>query len=64
MTRAGRVGYCPQEPVLYARLTCDEHFELYGHACGMTVTPMREARRDTIDAPPEPAWPWLVQAGR
>lgn len=44
MTRAGRVGYCPQEPVLYARLTCDEHFELYGHAYGMTDTAMREAR--------------------
>ena len=44
ITRAGRVGYCPQEPVLYARLTCDEHFELYGHAYGMTTTAMREAR--------------------
>ena len=44
ITRAGRVGYCPQEPVLYARLTCDEHFELYGHAYGMTATAMREAR--------------------
>jgi ABC-type multidrug transport system ATPase subunit len=32
VVRVGRVGYCPQEPVLYARLTCDEHFELYGHA--------------------------------
>src|SRR4051812_3822121 len=44
ITRAGRVGYCPQEPVLYARLNCDEHFELYGHAYGMTTTAMREAR--------------------
>jgi ABC-type multidrug transport system ATPase subunit len=45
ITRAGRVGYCPQEPVLYPRLTCDEHFELYGHAYGMTATMMRDARR-------------------
>jgi ABC-2 type transport system ATP-binding protein len=44
ITRAGRLGYCPQEPVLYARLTCDEHFELYGHAYGITTTAMREAR--------------------
>lgn len=44
VSRAGRIGYCPQEPVLYARLTCDEHFELYGHAYGMTGGRMREAR--------------------
>src|SRR6266516_1011750 len=48
--RAGRVGYCPQEPVLYAQLTCDEHFELYGHAYGMTTTTMRQARRDIYAA--------------
>src|SRR5258708_2947649 len=24
---AGRLGYCPQEPVVYERLTCDEHFD-------------------------------------
>jgi ABC-type multidrug transport system ATPase subunit len=50
ITRAGRVGYCPQEPVLYARLTCDEHFELYGHAYGMGTTAMREARGDIYAA--------------
>lgn len=32
---SGRVGYCPQEPVLYDRLTCDEHLELFGIAYGM-----------------------------
>ena len=50
VTRAGRLGYCPQEPVLYARLSCDEHFDLYGHAYGMRPTPMREARRDIYSA--------------
>lgn len=50
VSRSGRVGYCPQEPVLYARLTCDEHFELYGHAYGMTDPAMREARRDVYAA--------------
>lgn len=50
VTRGGRVGYCPQVPVLYARLTCDEHFELYGHAYAMTPTGMSTARRDIYAA--------------
>jgi ABC-type multidrug transport system ATPase subunit len=33
--RSGSLGYCPQEPVLYERLTCDEHFHLFGRAYGM-----------------------------
>lgn len=33
---AGRVGYCPQEPALYGRLTCAEHFDLFGAAYAMT----------------------------
>lgn len=32
---SGRIGYCPQEPVLYERLTCDEHLELFGVAYSM-----------------------------
>jgi ABC-2 type transport system ATP-binding protein len=35
VTRNGRLGYCPQEPLLYERLTCDEHFELFAHAYGL-----------------------------
>jgi ABC-2 type transport system ATP-binding protein len=35
VTVSGRIGYCPQEPVLYDRLTCDEHLELFGVAYGM-----------------------------
>jgi ABC-type multidrug transport system ATPase subunit len=35
VTRAGQMGYCPQEPVVYDRLTCDEHFELFGRAYGL-----------------------------
>ena len=30
-----RVGFCPQQPMLYQRLTCDEHLELFGIASGM-----------------------------
>jgi ABC-2 type transport system ATP-binding protein len=41
--RSGLVGYCPQEPILYARLTCDEHFVLFGHGYGMTAGNVSEA---------------------
>lgn len=26
----GSLGYCPQRSVVFERLTCDEHFELFG----------------------------------
>jgi ABC-2 type transport system ATP-binding protein len=42
--RSGLVGYCPQEPLVYPRLTCDEHFELFGRAYGMTPQHERESR--------------------
>jgi len=32
VSRSGRLGYCPQQPLVYARLTCEEHFELFGRA--------------------------------
>lgn len=45
--RAGRIGYCPQEPLVYGRLTCDEHFELFARAYG--ITPALEHRnRDAL----------------
>lgn len=44
--RPARLGFCPQEPILYERLTCDEHFELFGHAYGMTPTETATARGD------------------
>jgi ABC-2 type transport system ATP-binding protein len=50
VTRAGRLGYCPQEPVVYERLTCDEHFELFGRADRMTPTGERRSRRELYAA--------------
>jgi len=50
ITRAGGLGYCPQEPVVYERLTCDEHFQLFGHAYGMTPEAERRSRRDLYAA--------------
>lgn len=45
IVRSGRLGYCPQEPVVYERLTCDEHFELFGRAYRMSVDAERGSRR-------------------
>ncbi|MFE9770470.1 ATP-binding cassette domain-containing protein [Streptomyces sp. NPDC005931] len=50
VTRSGRLGYCPQEPVVYERLTCDEHFELFGRAYGLTDQVERRARRKLYEA--------------
>ena len=33
--RAGRVGYCPQDPALVDLLTPDEHLVLFGRAVGL-----------------------------
>ena len=48
--RNGCLGYCPQEPVVYERLTCDEHFELFGHAYEMTPAAERRSARDLYAA--------------
>jgi ABC-2 type transport system ATP-binding protein len=47
--RAGRLGYCPQEPLVYARLTCDEHFDLFGHAYGMNDEAAQASRQAIYD---------------
>jgi ABC-2 type transport system ATP-binding protein len=31
----GRLGYCPQTPMLWDKLTVDEHFELFARAYGL-----------------------------
>ncbi len=33
--RPGRLGYCPQVPMLWDKLTADEHFELFARAYGL-----------------------------
>ena len=50
VTRTGLLGYCPQDPVVYERLTCDEHFELFGHAYGMTRSDEHRSRRQLYAA--------------
>ena len=41
----GALGYCPQRPVVFERLTCDEHFELFAVAYGMSRD-QRSGRRE------------------
>ena len=50
LNHTGRLGYCPQEPVYYPRLTCDEHFDLFRHAYGLTAGAEQRARRDLYAA--------------
>ncbi|WP_231858037.1 ATP-binding cassette domain-containing protein [Nocardia farcinica] len=50
VTRSGRLGYCPQQPVLYERLTCDEHIELFARAYRMTREAEHQARRELYAA--------------
>lgn len=49
IARSGSLGYCPQEPILYERLTCDEHFELFGRAYGMTADSVDGARDELYE---------------
>ncbi len=42
VVRNGRIGYCPQEHVLYPYLTIDEHLELFAAAYGL---PLEVARK-------------------
>jgi hypothetical protein len=44
----GRLGYCPQEPQVYERLTCDEHFELFGHAYALSSAAQLAGRRGPL----------------
>ena len=35
--RPGRLGYCPQQPLLWEKLTVSEHFELFATAYGLSA---------------------------
>lgn len=45
----GMLGYCPQRPVVFERLTCDEHFELFGVAYAMTRDSRLAAQKALYD---------------
>jgi ABC-2 type transport system ATP-binding protein len=50
VTHTGRLGYCPQAPLVYARLTCDEHFELFAHAYRMSRGEADASRQAIYDS--------------
>lgn len=43
--RTGSVGWCPQEPLLYDRLTVAETFRLFGAGYGMSAEEIEAAKR-------------------
>jgi ABC-2 type transport system ATP-binding protein len=47
--RTKSFGYCPQVPVLYERLTCDEHLDLFGTAYGLTAGELARSRAALYD---------------
>jgi len=48
--RRGRIGYCPQVPQVYGRLTCDDHIELFGAAYGLAPGHARATAHGLYDA--------------
>lgn len=44
LDRTESFGYCPQVPVLYERLTCDEHLDLFGAAYGLDPGDLARSR--------------------
>ena len=46
---SGRLGYCPQQPLLWDKLTVEEHFELFGAAYGMTEHEWRAAAGELME---------------
>lgn len=49
VSHEGRIGYCPQVPQVYARLTCDDHVELFGAAYGLTSAQARASAEDLYE---------------
>ncbi|MGW5723396.1 ABC transporter ATP-binding protein [Amycolatopsis sp. NPDC003865] len=50
IVHTGLLGYCPQEPIVYERLTCDEHFDLFGRAYRMAPDAVARSRRELYAA--------------
>jgi len=49
VTHDGRLGYCPQQPLLWDKLTVAEHFELFAQAYGLADHRARGARDALVD---------------
>lgn len=49
ITRSASIGWCPQDVLLYERLTVRETFELFGDAYGLDDATVRSRRTDLAD---------------
>ena len=47
--RPGRLGYCPQIPMVWDKLTAGEHFQLFGRAYGLTEEVGRRAEEGLLE---------------
>jgi ABC-type multidrug transport system ATPase subunit len=47
--RIGRLGYCPQVPMLWDKLTVDEHFELFARAYGLDEQAREQATTELLE---------------
>jgi ABC-2 type transport system ATP-binding protein len=47
--RLGRLGYCPQQPMLWDKLTVDEHFALFARAYGLDEPARARAADELLD---------------
>ena len=49
ITRPWRMGYCPQVPLLWDKLTVAEHFELFAHAYELRDAAAARSRAELLD---------------
>jgi ABC-2 type transport system ATP-binding protein len=49
LTVPGRLGYCPQQPLLWDKLTVAEHFELFAQAYGLDDETAASSRDRLLD---------------
>ena len=47
--RIGRLGYCPQVPMLWDKLTVEEHFELFARAYGLDELAREQATAGLLE---------------
>ena len=50
ITREGSIGYCPQDPGVFARLTVDEHLRAFGAGLGISAADAVFRGRKHLDA--------------
>ena len=47
--RPAKLGYCPQIPMVWDKLTVSEHFELFAEAYGLGETASKEAKEGLLE---------------